>query len=76
MYITRQMTNKILEAVEEGRLNKDTVILACLKYMSESDVADMAHANEFFFPDDGDDEEPEWDDSSPSIYDDTDCEED
>jgi len=47
--------------VEEGLLNKDTVILACLKYMSEDDVADMAHANEFItegsdFLDDGEDE--------------------
>ena len=46
--MTRKATNKILEMVEEGLLNKDTVIMACLKYMSEDDVADMAHANEFF----------------------------
>ena len=46
--MTRQATNKILEMVEEGLLNRDTVILACLKYMSEADVADMAHCNEFF----------------------------
>ena len=50
-YRTREITNKILEAVEEGRLNKDTVITACLKYMSEYEVADMAHANEFFLDD-------------------------
>ena len=43
----REATNKILELVEEGLLNKDTVILACLKYMSEQDVANMVHANEF-----------------------------
>jgi hypothetical protein len=45
---TRLMTNKILEAVEAGIIDKDMLIMACLKYMSESDVADMAHANELF----------------------------
>ena len=44
----RQATDKILEMVEEGILDKDTVIMSCLKYMSEDDVADMAHCNEFF----------------------------
>ena len=47
--MTRQATNKILELIEEGLLDKDTVIMACLKYMSEDEVADMAHANEFFY---------------------------
>jgi hypothetical protein len=47
-HVTRKATNKILEYVESGLLDKDTVIMACLKYMSEDDVADMAHANEFF----------------------------
>ena len=46
--MTREATNKILELVEEGVLDKDNVILACLKYMSEDEVADMAHINEFF----------------------------
>ena len=46
--MARQATNKILEMVEEGVLDRDTVIMACLKYMSEDDVADMAHLNEFF----------------------------
>ena len=44
----RQATDKILEMVEQGILDKDTVIMSCLKYMSEDDVADMAHSNEFF----------------------------
>ena len=45
--MTRQATNKILEMVDDGILDKDTVIMSCLKYMSEDDVADMAHHNEF-----------------------------
>jgi len=44
----RQATEKVLEMVEEGILDRDTVIMSCLKYMSEDDVADMAHSNEFF----------------------------
>ncbi len=54
---TREITNKILEAIEEGLLDRDIVIMACLKYMSESDVADMAHCNEFFNDDDESEEE-------------------
>ena len=34
-------TNKMLELVEEGVLDKDEVILAALNYMSEDDVDDM-----------------------------------
>ena len=49
MYKTREATERILELVEEGLLDKDAVIMAFLKYMSEDDVADMAHANEFFY---------------------------
>ena len=55
--MTRQATDKILEMVEQGILDKDTVIMSCLKYMSEDDVADMAHSNEFFINEVEDDEE-------------------
>ena len=48
MVNVRQATDKILEMVDDGILDKDMVIMACLKYMSEDDVADMAHCNEFF----------------------------
>ncbi len=51
MYQTRQATERVLELVEDGLLDRDTVIMACLKYMSEDDVADMARANEFFYDD-------------------------
>lgn len=44
---TRKVTNKLLEMIEDGLLDKDTLIMACLKYMSEADVADMARINEF-----------------------------
>jgi hypothetical protein len=55
MPIIRQTTDRILEMVEEGLLDRDTVIMACLKYMSEDDVADMARANEFFMEKDDED---------------------
>tara|TARA_R110000751_G_scaffold303707_1_gene418608 strand:+ start:290 stop:445 length:156 start_codon:yes stop_codon:yes gene_type:complete len=44
--MTREYTNLLLEKVEEGLLDKDTVILAFCKYLSESDVEDMMHTNE------------------------------
>ena len=62
--MTRQATDKILEMVEEGILDKDTVIMSCLKYMSEDDVADMAHSNEFFINEEEEDDEDDWDGSN------------
>ena len=44
--MTRKYTNLLLEKVEEGLLDKDTVILAFCKYLSEADVEDMMHINE------------------------------
>ena len=68
--MTRQATNKILEMVEEGILDRDTVIMSCLKYMSEDDVADMAHSNEFFInEEDEDDDEPEMEDDPEGLVD-------
>lgn len=57
--MTREATCKILEMIEEGILDKDYVIMACLKYMSEDDVKDMAHANEisWVFEDEEDEEQ-------------------
>ena len=55
--MTRQATDKILEMVEEGILDRDTVIMSCLKYMSEDDVADMAHSNEFFINEEDNEED-------------------
>ena len=59
--MTRQTTNKLLEMVEEGVLDRDTVILACVNYMSEDDVADMCHINEFLEDDEEDEDEDEED---------------
>lgn len=53
--MTRKTHNKILEAIAEGSLTAQAVAEACLAYMSEDDVADMAHCNDFFH--DGDDDQ-------------------
>lgn len=53
--MSRESSEKLLEAIEEGLLDKDTVIMACVKYMSEDDVADMCHVNEFFFDEEEED---------------------
>jgi len=45
----RDTTDKILEMIEDGILDRYTDITAALKYMSEDEVADMASANEFFY---------------------------
>lgn len=50
--MARKYTNELLRLVEEGILDKDAVIMACVKYMSEDDVKDMMHANEFNTEDD------------------------
>ena len=42
----RENTDKLLEMVEEGLVDKDYVIMACVKYMSEDDVTGMMEANE------------------------------
>ena len=65
--MTREATNKILEMIDEGMLDRDTVIMAALKYMSEDDVADMAHANEFFMFEE-DEEEQQRRDEKNGLY--------
>jgi hypothetical protein len=67
--MTREATNRILELIEEGVLDRDTVIMAALKYMSEDEVADMANANEFFDEDsyyEDEDDDMEWDWNNPA----------
>ena len=55
--VTRKVTNKLLELIEEGVLDAQTVLEACLSYMSEDDVADMAHANELLEEEEEEEEE-------------------
>lgn len=44
----REATDKVIELADNGIISWETLAIACLKYMSEDAVADMAKANEFF----------------------------
>lgn len=52
---TREYSNKLLEMVEEGLLDKDLVIMAFVKYMSEDAVEDMMRCNEMIIDEDEED---------------------
>ena len=55
--MARECTNRILELVEEGVLSAESVLKACLVYMSEHDVEDMARFNGIeLFPDEDEEE--------------------
>ena len=45
--MSRPNTNRLLEMIEEGKVGRDHVIVACLKYMSEREVSDMMIINGF-----------------------------
>ena len=42
-YMAREATNRLLELIEEGVVDKDYAIMACVKFMSEYDVKEMCH---------------------------------
>lgn len=51
--------DKAIDMVEEGLVSKDHMILMCLKWLSNDDVAEMLDANELserFIEDDGEEE--------------------
>lgn len=45
--MSRKYTTRLLELIEEGSVDKDVAIQACLEYMSEADVKDMMINNDF-----------------------------
>jgi hypothetical protein len=47
----------LLEMVEDSVIDRDHVIMACLKYMSEDDVRDMMECNEFINEEDEESDE-------------------
>jgi hypothetical protein len=59
--MTREFTNKVYEAADNGLLDWKTIAEACLSYMSEDDVKDMVYANDWLFLVDEEDEENEED---------------
>ena len=52
----RQYTNKLLEMVDEGLLDRDIVISAMATYLSDNDVRDMMEANEMIEDEDDEDQ--------------------
>jgi len=48
----RHYTNKLLDMIDEGLIDKKLVIDACLSYMSETDVEDMMRCNDFLTEED------------------------
>ncbi len=44
----REATNKLLELVDEGLIDKDYVIRAFTSWLSEADVAQVCHDNEIW----------------------------
>ena len=64
--MSREYTSKLLELVEDGMLDRDTVIMACVKYMSEDDVKDMMESNEFILEEDEDEDDDGYHDGQPT----------
>lgn len=54
--MARTYTNKLLEMIEEGLLDKDNVIIACVNYMSEADVKDMMECSDFITEEENEEE--------------------
>lgn len=46
MFQTRTYTNRLLEAVEEGVINRDMLIQTLVMWLTESDVKEMVLAND------------------------------
>jgi len=69
--MTRKYTNMLLDMIDEGLLDRDLVISACVQYMSEDEVQDMMESNEFIdeqYEDEDDgqpDEAQEWESFDP-----------
>lgn len=63
-------SEKLLQMIEEGTLDRDTLINSCLNYMSEADIQDMAESEGFIEDEDQDDNQE--DDAESFLYDDPD----
>ena len=54
MFILREYTNKLMEAMDNGSIDPKDVAEMCLMYMSERGVKDMCQDNDLFQEDDED----------------------
>jgi len=78
--MTREYTNKLLDAIDQGLLSPQAVVEMAVSYMSEDEVHDMMRINDLLYYLDAEDEEEEdseWDgqpDEAQEWYDyDPDC---
>lgn len=55
--MSRKYTTELLEMIENGLLDKDLVITAFCKYMSEDEVKDLMEHNEFILEDEENEDE-------------------
>jgi hypothetical protein len=46
MVDTRKATNRLLKLVDDGMISARDVVVMCLKWMSEDNVAEMLQAND------------------------------
>ena len=46
--VSRKITCKLLDMMDEGAIDSRTLVEMCLNWMSESDVAEMAESNDIF----------------------------
>ena len=66
----RQATNKLIELAEEGVVSWESLALACLRYMSEDEVKDLAESEGFIdleeeeFEQENEDADDAWDDQN------------
>lgn len=50
---TRKVTVRLLSAIEDGDVSAETVVRACLNYMSEAEIADMCDMEGLLVCDEG-----------------------
>ena len=60
--MTRRVTNKLLEMMEEGTLDAEVLVRSCLAFMSEADVAEMAVGDGYLEEEDAEIDEDEDED--------------
>lgn len=53
----RKATNKLIDMMDEGRIDPSDLAKNLMGYMSEADVADFAQYNEYFFDSEDEDED-------------------
>ena len=59
--VTREYTNKLRDALDEGMVSAQAVADMAMKYMSEDAVKDMCLSNDILFEEDEDEEDGEDD---------------